>query len=248
MTVRNRVVRALDNARRYDPALRALITGTGEQALRCRSARFQSWTAMRAARSERQPQCAGLPGYGRHSAESRTAACGRSAPRSTPSARQLSTCVWWPRRWPHLTGSTTPITTYCADCGSARRQHPSNAAATASSAGFQDRRFDVPRSRHRGDPTSPLNVPLIPGIDLAVSISEIGQLTYVWSLYGGLSITMPCGLLPESGMPVETRTRVVANARPPEATRGQIRSSLSMRDTLREPLGRGMTRFGFEIN
>lgn len=51
-------------------------------------------------------------------------------------------------------------------------------------------------------PTVPLDVPPIAGLDLAAAISDIGRFTYAWSLYGGPSISLPCGLHPESGMPV----------------------------------------------
>lgn len=51
-------------------------------------------------------------------------------------------------------------------------------------------------------PTLPTDVPARDSVDLAASTREIARYTYVWSMYGGPSITVPCGRHPESGMPV----------------------------------------------
>lgn len=51
-------------------------------------------------------------------------------------------------------------------------------------------------------PTIPVDVPFIDGVDLAASTSDIARFTYVWSQYGGPTISVPCGFHPVSGMPV----------------------------------------------
>jgi aspartyl-tRNA(Asn)/glutamyl-tRNA(Gln) amidotransferase subunit A len=51
-------------------------------------------------------------------------------------------------------------------------------------------------------PTIPVDVPFLDDVDLAASTSEIARFTYVWSMYGGPSISVPCGFHPVSGMPV----------------------------------------------
>ncbi|WP_177242735.1 amidase [Amycolatopsis marina] len=51
-------------------------------------------------------------------------------------------------------------------------------------------------------PTIPLDVPLHDAVDLAASTREIARFTYAWSMYGGPSISIPCGFHPRSGMPV----------------------------------------------
>lgn len=59
---------------------------------------------------------------------------------------------------------------------------------------------------HRVDivvtPTIPIDVPRIADVDLAASTREIGRFTYAWAMYGGPSISLPCGPHPDSGMPV----------------------------------------------
>lgn len=51
-------------------------------------------------------------------------------------------------------------------------------------------------------PTIPIDVPHIADVDLAASTTEIARFTYTWAMYGGPSITVPCGQHPGSGMPV----------------------------------------------
>jgi aspartyl-tRNA(Asn)/glutamyl-tRNA(Gln) amidotransferase subunit A len=51
-------------------------------------------------------------------------------------------------------------------------------------------------------PTMPIDVPLRDGVDLAASTRQIARFTYVWAMYGGPSISLPCGVHPGSGMPV----------------------------------------------
>lgn len=51
-------------------------------------------------------------------------------------------------------------------------------------------------------PTVPVDVPLIEGVDRAAAVRDLARLTYIWSQYGGPSISVPCGLHPTSGMPV----------------------------------------------
>lgn len=51
-------------------------------------------------------------------------------------------------------------------------------------------------------PTVPVDVPLRGSVDLAAAIREIARFTYAWSMYGGPSVSVPCGLHPMSGMPV----------------------------------------------
>lgn len=51
-------------------------------------------------------------------------------------------------------------------------------------------------------PTIPVDVPLRDAVDLAASTRDIARFTYAWSMYGGPSISVPCGRHPRSGMPV----------------------------------------------
>ncbi|MCX2729579.1 amidase [Saccharopolyspora sp. NFXS83] len=51
-------------------------------------------------------------------------------------------------------------------------------------------------------PTIPVDVPRRDAVDLADSTRSIARFTYVWSMYGGPSISVPCGRHPDSGMPV----------------------------------------------
>ena len=52
------------------------------------------------------------------------------------------------------------------------------------------------------NPTIPIDVPRIADVDLAASTKELARFTYTWAMYGGPSVTMPCGTHPTSGMPV----------------------------------------------
>jgi aspartyl-tRNA(Asn)/glutamyl-tRNA(Gln) amidotransferase subunit A len=51
-------------------------------------------------------------------------------------------------------------------------------------------------------PTIPIDVPVRDAVDLAASTRQIARFTYVWAMYGGPSMSLPCGLHPGSGMPV----------------------------------------------
>lgn len=51
-------------------------------------------------------------------------------------------------------------------------------------------------------PTIPIDVPRIADVDLAASTTEMARFTYTWAMYGGPSITVPCGRHPRSGMPI----------------------------------------------
>ncbi len=51
-------------------------------------------------------------------------------------------------------------------------------------------------------PTIPVDVPRIADVDLTASTTEIARFTYTWAMYGGPSVTVPCGTHPRSGMPV----------------------------------------------
>ncbi|WIV54007.1 amidase [Amycolatopsis nalaikhensis] len=51
-------------------------------------------------------------------------------------------------------------------------------------------------------PTIPVDVPRRDAVDLAASTREIARFCYVWSCYGGPSISLPGGDHPGSGMPV----------------------------------------------
>lgn len=59
------------------------------------------------------------------------------------------------------------------------------------------RRFDVIVC-----PTIPVDVPRVDAVDLAASTRELARFTYVWAMYGGPSMSVPCGRHPDSGMPV----------------------------------------------
>ena len=52
------------------------------------------------------------------------------------------------------------------------------------------------------NPTIPVDAPRIADVDLAASTKEMARFTYTWAMYGGPSITTPCGTHPTSGMPV----------------------------------------------
>lgn len=52
------------------------------------------------------------------------------------------------------------------------------------------------------NPTIPVDVPRIADVDLAASTKEMARFTYAWAMYGGPSVTVPCGMHPASGMPV----------------------------------------------
>ncbi|WP_243795272.1 amidase [Saccharopolyspora gloriosae] len=49
-------------------------------------------------------------------------------------------------------------------------------------------------------PTIPVDVPRRAAVDLADSTRSIARFTYVWSMYGGPSVSVPCGRHPDSGM------------------------------------------------
>lgn len=51
-------------------------------------------------------------------------------------------------------------------------------------------------------PTIPVDVPRRDAVDLAASTQEIARFCYVWSCYGGPSISVPAGDHPGSGLPV----------------------------------------------
>ncbi|SFK55796.1 aspartyl-tRNA(Asn)/glutamyl-tRNA(Gln) amidotransferase subunit A [Amycolatopsis sacchari] len=51
-------------------------------------------------------------------------------------------------------------------------------------------------------PTIPVDVPRADAVDLAASTRDLARFTYVWAMYGGPSMSVPCGRHPESGMPV----------------------------------------------